>query len=122
MNFETRNILYVTVVDPQICIKAKFSKLHLATFCIQLHTSISNHHLHFCTEIRIKILFFKTKRIQFNCQNMQTKNMNWDNFALELVQQTKPKVTEVIYDEVDFDLQDFETCINHALTLIPEEA
>lgn len=66
---------------------------------------------------------FITKKIQFNCVNIKTKRINWDNFALELEQpdQTEQQVIEFTYDEEDFDLKDLETYINYISTLIPKE-
>lgn len=123
-NFETRNILYVTVKNPEICLNIKFKKIHLAKFCIKIHDiSISDHNLHFCIDLKIKILS-KSKQIQFNCINIKIKRSNRDNFALELEQfdQTEQRVIEFTYDEEDFDLKDLEDYINHILTLIPEKA
>lgn len=64
---------------------------------------------------------FITKKIQFNCVNIKTKRINWDNFALEQPDQTEQQVIEFTYDEEDFDLKDLETYINYISTLIPKE-
>lgn len=125
-NFETRNILCVTVKNPEFCINIGFGKIHLIKFCIKIHDiSISNHNLHFCIDLKIKILF-KTKQIKFNCINIKTKGINLDNFALELERfdQTEQQVIEFTYDEEDLDLKDdLEDCIDYiSAYLIPEKA
>lgn len=116
----------ISLKNPEFCINIGFGKIHLIKFCIKIHDiSISNHNLHFCIDLKIKILF-KTKQIKFNCINIKTKGINLDNFALELERfdQTEQQVIEFTYDEEDLDLKDdLEDCIDYiSAYLIPEKA